>query len=39
MKVLVGVKLGVDANVKVRVRANASGVETTGLKRSFNPFL
>jgi electron transfer flavoprotein beta subunit len=38
MKVLVGVKLVVDANVKVRVRADGSGVETTGLKHSINPF-
>ena len=38
MKVLVGVKLVVDANVKVRVRADGSGVETAGLKHSINPF-
>jgi electron transfer flavoprotein alpha/beta subunit len=38
MKVLVGVKLVVDANVKVRVRADGSGVETAGLKQSINPF-
>ncbi len=38
MKVLVAVKLVVDANVKVRVRADGSGVETAGLKHSINPF-
>jgi electron transfer flavoprotein beta subunit len=38
MKVLVGVKLVVDANVKVRVRADGSGVETDELKHSINPF-
>ena len=38
MKVLVAVKLVVDANVKVRVRADGSGVETSGLKHSINPF-
>jgi len=38
MKVLVAVKLVVDANVKVRVRADGTGVETAGLKHSMNPF-
>ncbi len=38
MKLLVAVKLVVDANVKVRVRADGSGVETQGLKHSINPF-
>jgi electron transfer flavoprotein beta subunit len=38
MKVLIGVKLVVDANVKIRVRADGSGVETAGLKQSINPF-
>lgn len=38
MKVLVAVKLVIDANVKVRVRADGSGVETAGLKLSMNPF-
>jgi electron transfer flavoprotein beta subunit len=28
----------VDANVKIRVRADGSGVETAGLKQSINPF-
>ena len=38
MKVLIGIKLVVDANVKIRVRADGSGVETAGLKHSINPF-
>jgi electron transfer flavoprotein beta subunit len=38
MKVLIGVKLVVDANVKIRVRADGLGVETAGLKQSINPF-
>jgi electron transfer flavoprotein beta subunit len=38
MKVLVGVKRVVDYNVRVRVRADGSGVETAGVKMSMNPF-
>jgi electron transfer flavoprotein beta subunit len=38
MKVLIGIKLVVDANVKIRVRADGLGVETAGLKQSINPF-
>ncbi len=38
MKVLVPVKRVVDYNVKVRVRADGSGVETAGVKMSVNPF-
>ncbi|MDH3688586.1 MAG: electron transfer flavoprotein subunit beta/FixA family protein [Gammaproteobacteria bacterium] len=38
MKVLVGVKRVIDANVKVRVRADGSGVESTNVKMSMNPF-
>ncbi len=38
MKVLVAVKRVVDYNVKIRVRADASGVETAGVKMSMNPF-
>ncbi len=38
MKLLVPVKRVVDYNVKVRVRADQSGVETTGVKMSMNPF-
>ena len=38
MKGLIGIKLVVDANVKIRVRADGLGVETAGLKHSINPF-
>lgn len=38
MKVLVCVKRVVDYNVKIRVRADGSGVETAGVKMSMNPF-
>jgi len=38
MKVLVPVKRVVDANVKVRVKADGSGVELTNVKMSINPF-
>ena len=38
MKVLVAVKRVVDFNVKVRVKADGSGVETTNVKMSMNPF-
>jgi electron transfer flavoprotein beta subunit len=38
MKVLVAVKRVVDYNVKVRVKADGSGVETTNVKFSMNPF-
>ena len=38
MKVLVGVKRVVDYNVKVRVRADGTGVETANVKMSMNPF-
>jgi len=38
MKVLVAVKRVVDFNVKVRVKADASGVETANVKMSMNPF-
>jgi electron transfer flavoprotein beta subunit len=38
MKILVPVKRVVDYNVKVRVRADGSGVETNGVKMSMNPF-
>jgi len=38
MKVLVPVKRVVDFNVKVRVRADGSGVETANVKMSMNPF-
>ncbi len=38
MKVLVPVKRVVDYNVKVRVRADGTGVETANVKMSMNPF-
>src|ERR1051325_6075076 len=38
MKVLVAVKRVVDSNVKVRVKADNSGVETANIKMSMNPF-
>ncbi len=38
MKVLVPIKRVVDYNVKVRVKADNSGVETANVKMSMNPF-
>ncbi|GAC1348132.1 MAG: electron transfer flavoprotein subunit beta/FixA family protein [Acetobacteraceae bacterium] len=38
MKLLVPIKRVVDYNVKVRVKADGSGVETQGVKMSMNPF-
>jgi electron transfer flavoprotein beta subunit len=38
MKVVVAVKRVVDFNVKVRVKADGSGVETANVKMSMNPF-
>jgi electron transfer flavoprotein beta subunit len=38
MKVLVSVKRVVDFNVKVRVKADSSGVDTMNVKMSMNPF-
>ena len=38
MKVLVPVKRVVDFNVKVRVKADGSGIETANVKMSMNPF-
>jgi len=38
MKVLVSVKRVVDFNVKVRVKADGSGVDTANVKMSMNPF-
>jgi electron transfer flavoprotein beta subunit len=37
-KILVGLKRVVDYNVRVRVKADGSGVETEGVKMSINPF-
>ena len=38
MKVLVPVKRVVDFNVKIRVKADGSGVELANVKMSKNPF-
>jgi electron transfer flavoprotein beta subunit len=38
MKALVSVKRVVDYNVKVRVKADGSGIETANVKMSMNPF-
>ena len=38
MKLLVPVKRVVDYNVKVRVKADQTAVETAGVKMSMNPF-
>src|SRR5690606_39409287 len=38
MNVLVPVKRVVDANVKVRVKADGSGVELANVKMAMNPF-
>src|SRR5712692_8577501 len=38
MKILVSVKRVVDFNVKVRVKADGSGVDTANVKMSMNPF-
>ena len=38
MKILVAVKRVVDFNVKVRVKADNTGVETANVKMSMNPF-
>jgi electron transfer flavoprotein beta subunit len=38
MKVLVGVKRVIDYNVKIRVKADRSGVELANVKMSMNPF-
>ena len=38
MKVLVAIKRVIDFNVKVRVKADGTGVETANVKMSMNPF-
>jgi electron transfer flavoprotein beta subunit len=38
MKVLVGVKRVVDANIKVRVKSDGSGVDISNVKMAMNPF-
>ena len=38
MKILVAVKRVIDANIKVRVRSDQTGVETSSVKMAMNPF-
>ena len=38
MKVLVAVKRVVDANIKIRVKSDESGVELSNVKMAMNPF-
>lgn len=38
MKILVAIKRVVDHNVRIRVRADGTGVETAGVRMSMNPF-
>ena len=38
MKILVAVKRVVDANVKVRVKSDGSGMELANAKMAMNPF-
>ena len=38
MKILVPIKRVIDFNVKVRVKADSSGIETANVKMSMNPF-
>ena len=38
MKILVGIKRVVDYNVKIRLKADGSGVDTNNVKMSINPF-
>ena len=38
MKILVAVKRVIDANIKVRVRSDQTGVETASVKMAMNPF-
>ena len=38
MKVLVAVKRVIDYNIRIRVKADGSGVESAGVKMSMNPF-
>jgi electron transfer flavoprotein beta subunit len=37
-RILVGIKRVVDANVRIRVKADGTGVETDGVKMAINPF-
>ncbi len=38
MKILVAVKRVIDHNVKIRVKADGSGVELANVKMAINPF-
>ena len=38
MKILVGIKRVVDANVKVRAKSDGSGMDLTHAKMAMNPF-
>ena len=38
MKILVGVKRVVDANVKVRVKSDGTGMDLANAKMAINPF-
>ena len=38
MKILVGVKRVVDANMPIRVKLDGSGVDTSNTNMSINPF-
>ena len=38
MKILVTVKRVIDYNVKIRIKADGTGVETANVKMSMNPF-
>ena len=38
MKILVGIKRVVDANIKVRPKADGSGMDLTNAKMAMNPF-
>src|ERR1700722_6151551 len=38
MKILVTVKRVIDYNIKIRIKADGSGVETANVKMSMNPF-
>ncbi len=38
MKILVAVKRVVDYNIKIRVKADGSGVDIANVKMSMNPF-
>ena len=39
MKILVPIKRVIDANIRVRVKSDNSGVETANVKMAMNPFV